>query len=60
MKINPRFYDVIMCVNWNLKHKLFNILRNKGLLMKLGQFTEKIYRKCASETGTTPLLDFGE
>ena len=37
-----------MCLNRNLKHKLFNTLRSKeGLIMKLGQFdTENMLKIC--------------
>ena len=41
-----------MCLNWNLKTKLFNILRRKSLILKLGQLFEKYIRKIFKEKYT--------
>ena len=69
-KINLQVYNVISCLNMNLKNILFDILRmKKGMTLKLCPLIEyqirnifigKSYRKCALEAIPRPLFNFGK
>ena len=45
MKINPNVSDVIICLNRNLKKKLFNIFWTIDLILKLGQLIKEKFER---------------
>ena len=71
LKISPKVYDAMLCLNRNLNIQIVQYLESKeGLILKLGQlikyyiekikFSWKIGWKCVAETSSRPLFNFWE